>query len=161
MPRRRKRDRPPTGHDPILGVRVPAKIIKKIDQLAEALFTDRSNIVRRLLQEGVASKSWMLGKGKGKDVVHDYIAVVAARERAKAAKAAVASAAPANKLNAEIKAQREQEKATAIEKRALLKLEIGTDRQVRRLSDAKFDAAIATAKSAVDRALARSRNKGL
>jgi metal-responsive CopG/Arc/MetJ family transcriptional regulator len=157
MPKRRKRGRPATGHDPILGVRVPAKIIKKIDQLAGALSTERSNIVRRLLQEGVASRSWMLQKAKRKDVVHEYIAVVAARERAKAAKAAVARAGPTNKLNAEIKAQREQEKATAIEKRALLKLEIGPDRQALRLTDAKFDDAIATAKSAVDRAVARTR----
>jgi metal-responsive CopG/Arc/MetJ family transcriptional regulator len=106
MAKRRKRGRPATGHDPILGVRVPAKIIRQIDRLAEALSIDRSRAVRRLLSEGLASNSWRLRTGKGKGLTGEIIAAKAADVRAKAAEAAVARASPETKLAAEIKAHR-------------------------------------------------------
>jgi metal-responsive CopG/Arc/MetJ family transcriptional regulator len=103
---RRKRGRPATGHDPILGVRVPARIIRQIDRLAEALSIDRSTTVRRLLSEGLASKSWLSRTGKGKGRVGELIAATAADVRAKGAEVAVVRAKPEAKLAAEIKAHR-------------------------------------------------------
>jgi metal-responsive CopG/Arc/MetJ family transcriptional regulator len=111
MAKRRKRGRPATGHDPILGIRVPAKIIRKIDRLAEVLSIDRSTTVRRLLSEGLASRSWLLRTGKGRGRVGELIAAKAADVRAKGAEAAVARARPEAKLAAEIKAHRAEEEA--------------------------------------------------
>jgi hypothetical protein len=82
MSRRRKRGRPATGHDPILGVRVPAKIIREIDRLAEAFKIDRSTAVRWLLLQGLADKSWLLRTGKGKGFIGEYIDAIRARVRA-------------------------------------------------------------------------------
>jgi hypothetical protein len=176
MPKRprKRRGRPATGHDPILGVRVPAKIIKKIDQLAEALSVDRSIIVRRFLKQGVDGHSYLLPTYRGKGEVHKYIASAAASERARGAEAAAARAKPANKLAAEIKAQRAMETATEIASslgdRITLRRAAKTSppsrarerpspatyksqRGPRRLSDAEI-------KAAVDRAVARSRGGG-
>ena len=92
MPRSRKRGRPATGRRPILGVRVAAKIIRKIDRLAEALSEDRSTTVRRLLLKGLESESWLLRTGKGRGLAGQLAAAGAAHERARGAEAAIARA---------------------------------------------------------------------
>jgi hypothetical protein len=96
--RRRKRGRPATGADPILGVRVPLKIIRQIDGLAEALSIDRSQTVRRLLVTGLERDAWLMRTGKRKGVIGRYINVVAAAERAKAAEESVKRARPNDKV---------------------------------------------------------------
>ena len=51
--RKKKRGRPATGTDPLIGVRLPADWIEEIDQLARALERDRSSIIRQLLRQGL------------------------------------------------------------------------------------------------------------
>ena len=47
--RRRKLGRPRTGHDPTVGVRLPAARLKQVDKIAAALSFDRSSAIRWLL----------------------------------------------------------------------------------------------------------------
>jgi hypothetical protein len=122
--RRRKRGRPATGRDPVIGVRIPAKDIRKIDQIADALSVDRSTAVRRLLLKGLDSNSWLLRTGRGKGSTGEIVATVAAIERAKGADIAVARAKPQDKPAAEIKALRaaeeaDQKPAALVQRRAL------------------------------------------
>ncbi len=51
--RKKKRGRPATGVDPLIGVRLPAEWIKEIDQLAFALERDRSSVIRELLRQSL------------------------------------------------------------------------------------------------------------
>jgi Ribbon-helix-helix protein, copG family len=48
-----KRGRPATGHDPMLGGRVPAEIIAAVDAYAAKGGTNRSDAMRRLLEAGL------------------------------------------------------------------------------------------------------------
>jgi hypothetical protein len=111
MPKRRKMGRPRTGHDPVFAIRLPTKLVRKIDRLAEALSLDRSKTVRRLLEEGVYFNAWLLQSHKGKGVIGKYMAVTAASERARAAAAAVKRARPKARIAAEIKAHRARPKS--------------------------------------------------
>jgi predicted transcriptional regulator len=49
--RRRKPGRPRTGHDPVLTVRLPAAVIRKVDKMAAELGTTRSMIVRVAMED--------------------------------------------------------------------------------------------------------------
>jgi hypothetical protein len=44
--RRRKRGRPRTGHDPMVGVRLAAPVIRKVDKMAAGIDCDRATILR-------------------------------------------------------------------------------------------------------------------
>ena len=48
--RRRKRGRPRTGHDPMVGVRLPAVLLRKIDKMATEIGGDRSMIIRLIIE---------------------------------------------------------------------------------------------------------------
>ena len=48
--RRRKRGRPRTGHDPVVTIRLPAAVIGRIGRWATELGTNRSLIVRLLME---------------------------------------------------------------------------------------------------------------
>jgi hypothetical protein len=115
MPKRRKRGRPATGHDPILGVRVPAKVIRKIDLLGEALSMDRSATVRRLLERGLDYDSYLLRATKGKGVTDEVVSIWAELEKARAAEVAANRAKRRkDKVAAEINAHRATAKADEI-----------------------------------------------
>jgi hypothetical protein len=115
MPKRRKRGRPATGHDPILGVRVPVKVIRKIDLLGEALSMDRSATVRRLIERGLAYDSYLLRTTKGKGATGEVINIFAELEKAWAAEAAAKRARRRkDKVAAEINAHRATAKAEEI-----------------------------------------------
>jgi hypothetical protein len=49
--RRRKPGRPRTGHDPVVTVRLPAAVIRKIDKMAAELGTTRSMVVRLAMED--------------------------------------------------------------------------------------------------------------
>jgi hypothetical protein len=51
--KRKKRGRPATGVDPLVGVRLPPKLIEQIDELAAAQVTNRSEAIRELLQQAI------------------------------------------------------------------------------------------------------------
>ena len=48
--RRRKRGRPRTGHDPMVGVRLPAILLRRIDKMAAEIGADRSMIIRLMVE---------------------------------------------------------------------------------------------------------------
>src|SRR5262245_2915184 len=48
--RRRRRGRPRTGHDPVVGVRLPAACIGRIDKMAMEIGADRSMIIRLMVE---------------------------------------------------------------------------------------------------------------
>src|SRR5215469_9213640 len=50
--RRKKRGRPRTGHDPMIGVRLPKKLLKAVDKYAEKLFPyTRSAVIRKAVED--------------------------------------------------------------------------------------------------------------
>jgi hypothetical protein len=53
--RARKRGRPRTGHDPMVGVCLPPKMLKKIARVADVLGADRSTAIRSILEYGLDS----------------------------------------------------------------------------------------------------------
>jgi len=53
--RRKKRGRPRTGHDPMIGVRLPKKLLKAVDKYAEKLFPyTRSAVIRKAVENLIA-----------------------------------------------------------------------------------------------------------
>ena len=115
MPKRRKkRGRPRTGRDPMIGVRLPARMVKKIGKLAEALSTDRSGAVRWLLGKSLDSGyvsallRQSLGRGKTGRIVHAHTAKI----KSEAAQAA----ADRDPENAEAQAKASRAKREAIDR---------------------------------------------
>jgi hypothetical protein len=53
----KKRGRPATGKDPLIGARLPAMLITKLDAWASRESIGRSEAVRRLLDRALASES--------------------------------------------------------------------------------------------------------
>jgi hypothetical protein len=51
--RQRKLGRPRTGHDPMVGVRLRAVLVKEIDKRAAAISATRTDIVRLLVEHGL------------------------------------------------------------------------------------------------------------
>src|SRR5262245_23251803 len=110
--RRKKRGRPRTGRDPMIGVRLPLAQLKRVDKLATVLSCDRSGAIRWLLDLAMMGvPSILLRSGKGRNLT-DAIAFATVDDiKAKAAADAVKRARPADKLQAEIKALRAEEQA--------------------------------------------------
>jgi hypothetical protein len=110
--RRRKPGRPRTGHDPMVGVRLPAARLKQVDKIAAALSCDRSGAIRWLLDLAMMGlPRALLRSGKGRNL-SDAIALATVDDiKAKAAADAVERARPADKPQAEIKALRAEEQA--------------------------------------------------
>jgi Arc/MetJ-type ribon-helix-helix transcriptional regulator len=54
--KRKKRGRPPTGVDPLVGVRLPPQMISNIDRWAKENDLSRSEAIRRLLEKALAGK---------------------------------------------------------------------------------------------------------
>ena len=59
--RRRKPGRPRTGHDPVVTVRLPAAVVGRIDRMAAELDTNRSMIVRLLMEHVTGYGSYKAG----------------------------------------------------------------------------------------------------
>jgi hypothetical protein len=106
--RRKKRGRPRTGHDPMIGLRLPAATLRKIDKFTEALsLQDRSATLRFLIASGIDKNSWLLRSGKGRGATGRIVMATAAKVRAVAAE----RAAEHGDIEAEIKALRARERA--------------------------------------------------
>ncbi len=121
--RSRKRGRPRTGHDPMVGLRLPQGLLRKIDKLREAMDQDRSATMRQLILWGLDDPQAILwlrearrrargASGRGRSVTDRAISAVFAEQRAADAEAAAARN-PAS-VQAEIKALRAREEATQI-----------------------------------------------
>ena len=109
--RRRKPGRPRTGHDPMVGVRLPAARLKQVDKIAAALSCDRSGAIRWLLDLATMGlPRALLRSGKGRNLT-DAIALATVDDIKEAAADAVERARPADKPQAEIKALRAEEQA--------------------------------------------------
>lgn len=50
----KKRGRPATGRDPLVGFRAPPTLVSKLDAYAEREGLRRSEAIRRLVEEGLA-----------------------------------------------------------------------------------------------------------
>ena len=98
-------------------VRLPAKHVKKITQLAELRGVDRSTVLRELIDLGLENGQVLLllrrPGAKGRTAVDRVIRVVAADERVKATQMAVMRAPSVeNEVNA-LRAEEEQAEAWA------------------------------------------------
>src|SRR5262249_60142954 len=102
MPRKRRRGRPRTGRDPMIGVRVPARVLKKIDKLMVALSCDRSAAIRWLLEAGLDSglALMLLQASKGKRQSDQICQVIAAGAKHRIPVPAGKRAGPPPSLNA-------------------------------------------------------------
>ena len=110
--RRRKRGRPRTGHDPMVGVRLPATQLKQVDKIAVALSCDRSRAIRWLLNLAMNGLPRdLLRSGKGRSLTDAIALATVADIKAKAAADAVERARRVDKPQAEIKALRAEEQA--------------------------------------------------
>jgi hypothetical protein len=111
--RRRKPGRPHTGHDPMVGVRVPRKMLKKIAKVADALSADRSTAIRSILEAGLDSGRviGLLQSGKGRGWTGEIAMGIMAQFKASKAAEHATRAAPAKRPQAEIKALRAAEDA--------------------------------------------------
>jgi metal-responsive CopG/Arc/MetJ family transcriptional regulator len=59
-PKNRKRGRPATGKDPMIGLRAPPTLIKKIDGWATTNnVASRSDAIRHLLERGLSSTAYL------------------------------------------------------------------------------------------------------
>ncbi len=121
--RSRKRGRPRTGHDPMVGLRLPRGLLRKIDKLREAMDQDRSATMRQLILWGFDHGQAILwlrearrrargASGRGRSVTNRAISAIFAEQRAADAEAAAARN-PAS-VQAEIKALRAREEATQL-----------------------------------------------
>jgi hypothetical protein len=52
----KKRGRPATGKDPLIGIRAPPELIAKIDRYAEHQALTRSEAIRKLLEHALKAK---------------------------------------------------------------------------------------------------------
>src|SRR5262249_401070 len=121
--RRRKRGRPRTGHDPMVGVRLPVATIKKLGKMAEALGCDRSTAIRWLLDEAcsrgraaILLRSARRQSEKSRRRLADEIAdatIAGFRAKIVAKHAAAHAGPPADKVKAEINALRVLQAAAA------------------------------------------------
>src|SRR5262245_55182499 len=101
--RRRKRGRPRTGHDPMVGVRLPAICLRKIDKMAAEIGANRSMIIRLMVEhalghgspEAVVRRSLLitglLGSRKGRRGRADQIASAVLENLKRQAKADLAA----------------------------------------------------------------------
>src|SRR5215469_465936 len=110
---RGKRGRPCTGHDPMVGVRLPRKMLKKIARVADALSADRSTAIRSILEAGLDSGRviGLLRSGKGRGRAGEIAMAMMAQFKASKAAEYATRAAPAKRPQAEIKALRAAEDA--------------------------------------------------
>jgi hypothetical protein len=51
--KQKRRGRPATGQDPLVGFRLPPETLRRLDQLAERKGISRSDAIRRLIQAGL------------------------------------------------------------------------------------------------------------
>jgi hypothetical protein len=110
--RRRKLGRPRTGHDPMVGVRLPAARLKQVDKIAAALNCDRSSAIRWLIDLAMMGlPRALLRSGKGRNLTDATALAMVSEIKAKAAADAVERARPADEPHAEIKALHAEEQA--------------------------------------------------
>jgi hypothetical protein len=50
---KKRRGRPATGKDPLVSARMPAELIARVEEWAEANDTSRSDAVRKLVERGL------------------------------------------------------------------------------------------------------------
>ena len=51
--------RPPTGHDPVISVRLPAQLVQTLAACADAEETPRSEVIRIALTEHLKAKGYL------------------------------------------------------------------------------------------------------
>ena len=97
----------------MVGVRLPARMLKKLNQVAEALGADRSDAIRFVLEHGLNSYrvTPLLRLRKGRGITGLVIDAISADYQAQLIEQRAKRARPARKGQAEINALRVAEKA--------------------------------------------------
>jgi hypothetical protein len=98
----------------MIGLRVPAAMLRKIDKFADALSENRTNTLRWLLAAGIEAKAHFLRRGRGSRMADRIVRVAVADAKANAAERAAERATDTNKVAAEIKALRAREQADTL-----------------------------------------------
>jgi hypothetical protein len=113
----------------MVGLRVPATMLRKIDRFADAFSQNRSGALRLLLEAGIEAKAYFLPRGRGTRMADRVARALVAKEKAKAAKRAAERAPDKNKVAAETKAQRAGEHAEELASSARDRLALGETRR--------------------------------
>ena len=87
----------------MVGLRVSAAMLRKIDKFADALSANRTNTLRFLLAAGIEAKFYFLRRGRGSGMADRIVRAAVADVKANAAERAVERAPDADKIAAEIK----------------------------------------------------------
>ena len=98
----------------MIGLRVPAAMLRKIGKFADAFSLDRSATLRFLLEAGIEAKAYYLRRGRGSADGGSVLRALVANQKAKAAERAAERAPDKDKAAAEIKALREREQADSL-----------------------------------------------
>ena len=98
----------------MVGLRVPAAMLRKIDKFSDALSENRTGTLRFLLEAGIEAKAHYLRRGRGGRMADRIARIVMANTKAKRAERAVERAPDADQLAAEIKANRAGEDASQL-----------------------------------------------
>jgi hypothetical protein len=98
----------------MVGLRVSAAMLRKIDKFADALSANRTNTLRFLLAAGIEAKFYFLRRGRGTRMVDRVVRVAVADAKAKAAERAAERATDTDKVAAEMKALRAREHADTL-----------------------------------------------
>ena len=98
----------------MIGLRVPAAMLRKIDKFADALSKNRTSTLRFLLEAGIEAKAHYLRKRPWQPGRDRVVRAVVADAKANAAERAAERAPEADKVAAEIKALRAREQADTL-----------------------------------------------
>jgi hypothetical protein len=160
--RRKKRGRPRTGHDQMVGARLPAALIRKIDKVADVLACDRSTAIRWVIMDALTNgrSQWLISRSQRHRgwvgaIVSDFIVQFKASE---VAKNATRRGSPIAKTQAEIRIHRAQEEAE--DSRSKLIDKVARDESLKSRHNAPARGLSQSAvQAAVDRAIARSKRR--
>jgi len=72
----------------MIGLRVPAAMLRKIDKFADAFSVNRTNTLRFLLEAGIEAKAHYVRRGRGSRIADRVVRAVMADAKAKAAERA-------------------------------------------------------------------------
>jgi hypothetical protein len=125
----------------MVGVRLPAAMLRKIGKIAAALSCNRSAAIRWSLDVAMDSGQAcaLLRSGKGRRLTDAIVLAAAAEMKAKAAADAVERARPTDKLRAEINALRAEEQAA--ERQASAQDRLKGREQAKRIAQAAIEKA--------------------
>lgn len=55
--KQKRRGRPPTGRDPLVGIRLPVETVAKVDEIAQADGSSRSVVIRQAIEREIKRRA--------------------------------------------------------------------------------------------------------